>query len=70
MIPLREFDIMGVFVTPALPCVAVALVLSAIIRRLLDLTGINRYVWNRALFDVSVLVCLASSLILSLRWAG
>ena len=70
MIPLREIDLLGVFVSPALICLAVALVISLIVRRLLDKTGINRFVWNRALFDLSLLVAMASLLILSLRFGG
>lgn len=70
MIPLREIDLLGVFVSPALICLAVALVISIILRRLLDKTGINRFVWNRALFDLSVLVVIAALLILSLRFGG
>ena len=56
MIPLREIDVLGVFASPALICLAVALVISLILRRLLDKTGINRFVWNRALFDLSLLL--------------
>jgi hypothetical protein len=70
MIPLREIDLIGVFVSPALICLAVALVISLILRRLLDKTGINRFVWNRALFDVSLLVVITALLILSLRFGG
>ena len=70
MIPLREIDLLGVFVSPAFICLAVALVISLIVRRLLDKTGINRFVWNRALFDLSLLVAMASLLILSLRFGG
>ena len=70
MIPLREIDLLGVFVSPALICLAVALVISLIVRRLLDKTGINRFVWNRALFDLSLLVVMTSLLILSLRFGG
>ena len=70
MIPLREIDLLGVFVSPALVCVAVALVISLILRRLLDKTAINRFVWNRALFDMSVLVAITTLLILSLRFGG
>jgi hypothetical protein len=70
VIPLREIDLLGVFVSPALICLAVALVISLILRRLLDKTGINRFVWNRALFDLSVLVVIAALLILSLRFGG
>ena len=70
MIPLREIDLLGVFVSPALICLAVALVISIILRRLLDKTGINRFVWNRALFDLSLLVVTTALLILSLRFGG
>ena len=70
MIPLREIDLLGVFVSPALICLAVALVISLILRRLLDKTAINRFVWNRALFDLSLLVVITALLILSLRFGG
>ncbi len=70
MITLREIDLLGVFVSPALICLAVALVISLILRRLLDKTGINRFVWNRALFDLSLLVVITALLILSLRFGG
>jgi hypothetical protein len=70
VIRLREIDLLGVFVSPALICLAVALVISLILRRLLDKTGINRFVWNRALFDLSLLVVITALLILSLRIGG
>jgi hypothetical protein len=70
VIPLREIDLIGVFVSPALICLAVALLVSVILRRLLDKTGINRFVWNRALFDLSLLVAITALLILSLRSSG
>ena len=70
MIPLREINSLGVFVSPALVCLAMALVISLILRRLLDKTAINRFVWNRALFDMSVLVAITALLILSLRFGG
>jgi protein AaeX len=68
VIPLREIDLLGVFVSPASICLAVALVISLVVRRLLDKTGINRFVWNRALFDLSLLVAITALLILSLRF--
>jgi len=70
VIPLREINLLGVFVSPAVVCLAVALVISLILRRLLDKTAINRFVWNRALFDMSVLVAITALLILSLRFGG
>jgi protein AaeX len=68
--PLREIDLLGVFVSPAIICLALALVIWLILRRLLDKTGINRFVWNRALFDLSLLVVMIALLILSLRFGG
>jgi hypothetical protein len=70
MIPSREIDLLGVFISPALVGLAVALVISLILRRLLDKTSINRFVWNRALFDLSLLVAITALLILSLRFGG
>jgi protein AaeX len=70
VIPLREIDLLGVFISPALICLVVALVISLILRRLLDKTDINRFVWNRALFDLSMLVAITALLILSLRFGG
>jgi protein AaeX len=67
---LRDIDLLGVFVSPALICLTVALVISLIVRRLLDKTGINRFVWNRALFDLGLLVVITALLILSLRFGG
>jgi hypothetical protein len=68
--PLREIDLLGVFVSPAIICLALALVIWLMLRRLLDNTGINRFVWNRALFDLSLLVVMIALLILSLRFGG
>ena len=67
MIALREVDVLGIFVPPGLVCLLAALIVSALFRRLFDFVDLDRYVWNRALFDVGVLVCIADLLILSLR---
>jgi hypothetical protein len=40
------------------------------LRRLLDKTDINRFVWNRALFDLSLLIVMTALFILSLRFGG
>ena len=67
MIALQEVDVLGIFVSPGLVCLFIALVLSTLLRRLFDHFDLGRYVWNRALFDLSVLVCITDLLILSLR---
>lgn len=68
--PLREIDLLGVLVTPASLCLVAAVAVSAVVRRLLDRTPINRFVWNRALFDFSTLVAIAALMVLSLRFGG
>jgi protein AaeX len=70
MITLREVDILGIFVSPALVCLLVAVILSALLRRLFDRIQLDRYVWNRTLFDLAVLVCSTDLLVLSLRSAA
>ena len=70
MMSLCEIDLLGIFVSPAVICFAVALIICLMVRRLLDSTNINRFVWNRALFDLSLLMSITSLLILSLRFAG
>jgi hypothetical protein len=70
MIPMHEIDVVGIFVTPAVICLLVALPLSLGLRRMLDRIGIDRFVWNRALVDLSILVAVTSLLVLSLRFGG
>jgi protein AaeX len=67
MIELRAIDVLGLFVEPAVLCLLVALGITYGLRQALDRIGINRFVWNRALFDFSVLVTVTALLILSLR---
>ncbi len=68
MMPLRAIDILGLFVTPAVLCLPVALVISFVLHRIFDRIGLDRFVWNRALFDLSVLIAITALLILSLRF--
>jgi hypothetical protein len=70
MIPMREIDVLGIFVTPAAICLLLALPLWLGLRRVLDRIGIDRVVWNRALVDLSSLIALTSLLVLSLRFGG
>ena len=70
MIPLREVDLLGIFVTPAFPSFVIAALLCIPLRRLLSRLGIDRHVWNRALFDLCLLISVADLLILSLRFGG
>ena len=51
-----EIDLYGVFVSPLLLWVAIALPLTALLRRLLARAGLYRFVWHRPLFDLALLV--------------
>ncbi len=51
---ISELDIAGVFVSPLLLCMLVALVLRVALSRGLDALGLYRVVWHRPLFDISL----------------
>ena len=70
MIALQEVDVLGIFVSPGLVCLSAALLVCALLRRLFDRLDLDRFVWNRALFDLGVLVSVTDLLVLSLRSAG
>lgn len=66
--PLHDVDLFGIYVTPVSVCFVVALAALFLVRTLLDRLDIDRFVWNRALFDLAILVAITSALILSLRF--
>jgi protein AaeX len=68
MIGLRQIDIIGLFVEPAVLCLLAALLATYCIRRVLDRIGINHLVWNRALFDFGLLVGTTALLVLGLHF--
>ena len=51
---ISELDIAGVFISPLLLCMLVALVLRVAFSRCLDALGVYRVVWHRPLFDISM----------------
>jgi hypothetical protein len=55
---IGEIDIFGVLAPPLLIWLAIALLLSAVLRRLLNRVGFYSYVWHRPLFDLALLVIL------------
>jgi hypothetical protein len=60
---IGELDLYGVFVPALLVVVAVALPLTAVLRRLLRLFGFYRLVWHRPLFDLALLVIVVGGLV-------
>jgi hypothetical protein len=60
---IGELDLYGVFVPALLVLVAVALPLTAVLRRLLRLFGFYHLVWHRPLFDLALLVIVVGGLV-------
>ena len=60
---IGEIDLYGVFVSPLLIWVAIALPLTAILRRVLARLGLYRFVWHRPLFDLALLVMMVGAVV-------
>lgn len=64
-----EIDLYGVFVPSLLVWVVAALLLTAVLRRLLRWFGFYRLVWHRPLFDAALLVIMLGAVVtVSTRW--
>ncbi len=57
---LKEINIGGVYVSPFVGYLLVALILFFPLRRLFDRWAIQRYVWHRPLFDIAVFMIILS----------
>ncbi len=53
---IHEINVYGLFVTPILLWTIIALTITAILRHLIAWSGLYRFVWHRALFDLALLV--------------
>ena len=57
---LKEINIAGVYVSPFVGYLAAALLIFFPLRMLFDRWALQRYVWHRPLFDLSVFVIILS----------
>ncbi len=57
---LKEVNLFGIFIAPFAAYLAVALVIFIPLRLLFDRYGVQRWVWHRPLFDVSIFVIILS----------
>ena len=57
---LKEIDICGVYMSPFVGFLAAALLIFFPLRILFDRWAIQRYVWHRPLFDLSIFVIILS----------
>ncbi|WP_269525220.1 DUF1656 domain-containing protein [Coraliomargarita parva] len=51
---MTEIDISGVFFSPLLLCMLVALATRVLLSRVLERVGFYQLVWHRPLFDISL----------------
>ncbi|UZE50373.1 DUF1656 domain-containing protein [Rhodopseudomonas sp. P2A-2r] len=58
-----EFDLCGLLVPALLVWLAVTYVIGALLRPLLERSGLYRFVWHRALFDLAFYVCLLGGVV-------
>jgi len=66
---IGEFDVYGVFVPALLVWGMIALLITALLRRVLAQAGFYRLVWHRPLVDLSLLVIILAAVVaVSPRW--
>jgi protein AaeX len=57
---LKEIDICGVFIAPFAGYLVIALLIFIPVRMVFDRYAIQRWVWHRPLFDISVFIIILS----------
>ena len=53
-----ETDLYGVFLPSLLVWMVIAFLLNLVVRHILSLLGVYKYVWHRPLFDIALYVVL------------
>ena len=54
---LREWAVGGVLLSPFLLYVLLALVITGVLRLVVQATPLGRWIWHEALFDAALFVC-------------
>jgi hypothetical protein len=60
---IKEIDLAGLYLSPMLGYLVVALVLTGLLRFVLGRIGAYRWIWHPALFDVSMAVIILTALV-------
>jgi len=58
---IGEFDIYGVYFPAFAVFAGIAFLLQIALKRLLDVSGVYRFVWHRPLFDLALYVILLAA---------
>jgi hypothetical protein len=64
---IGEIDIAGIFISPLLLCMVIGFAVRIMLSRLLEAAGFYRLVWQRPLFDTSLLLILTGAAFIVLR---
>ena len=67
VIPLRDINLFGIFVTPAAALLPVCLAILAVYHWSTSRVDLNRYIWNRPLFEVALFAIVYALALLTLR---
>ncbi|MDR6291759.1 MULTISPECIES: DUF1656 domain-containing protein [Inquilinus] len=60
---IKEIDFAGVYLSPMLGYLVVALLLTGVLRFVLARVGAYRWIWHPALFDLSLLLIIMTTLV-------
>jgi hypothetical protein len=63
-----EINIFGIYVSPFVPMMFLAWLITLPLRRVADRIGLARLVWHTALFNFAVYVIILSLVVLAARW--
>ena len=67
-LPLREINLFGMFIEPAVIALVICVLLFCVVRAVLNrCVDLNRFVWRRPLVDIALLVILYCIAILTLK---
>jgi hypothetical protein len=67
-LPLREINLFGMFIDPAVIALVVSTLVFCVARAVLNrCVDLNRFVWRRPLVDIALLVIVYSIAILTLK---
>jgi len=58
-----EIDLFGVLLPSLMLWLVITYAIGALLRPLIELSGLDRYVWHRALFDLALYVCLLGGVV-------
>ena len=61
---LREWEVGGVLLSPFLLYVLLALLLTGLLRLVVQATPLGRWIWHEALFEGALYACVCATLIL------